>query len=103
MNTAVIKNTERIAARVPPEIFDTLCRAAELCGATVNQFLIQASLKEAQAVIDREQVIKLSRRDADQLLALLEHPPAPNATLLAAQAHYLQNKRDADSGFNWHP
>lgn len=103
MHTAAIKNTERIGARVPPEVFETLHRAAELCGATLNQFLVQACLKEAQAVIEREQLLKLSRQDAERLLDLLENPPLPNAALSAAQDRYQQLKRDADSGFNWQP
>jgi len=31
----------RIGARVPPEVCETLCHAAALTGATVNQFLVQ--------------------------------------------------------------
>ena len=103
MNTAAIKNTERIGARVPVEVFETLHRAAELCGATLNQFLVQSCLKEAQAVIEREQMLKLSRRDSRQLLNLLDSPPAPNAALRAAQARYKKSRRNADSGFNWQP
>jgi uncharacterized protein (DUF1778 family) len=30
-------------------------------------------------VIEREQVIRLSRRDCERLLDLLENPPKPNA------------------------
>lgn len=103
MTTVAIKNTERIGVRVPVEVFETMHRAAELCGATLNQFLVQACLKEAQAVIEREQVLKLSRRDTRQLLNLLENPPVPNAALSAAQTRYKKSRRNADSGFNWQP
>ena len=103
MNTATIKNTERIGVRVPVEVFDTMHRAAELCGATLNQFLVQACLKEAQAVIEREQRLKLSHRDTRQLLDLLENPPKPNSALRAAQARYKKLSRNADSGFDWQP
>ncbi len=81
---------DRIAARVPREVYQTLRRAAELSGATVNQFLVQAALKEAQAVIEREDVIRLSPRDWNWLLPLLDEPPAPNARLRAAQARHRQ-------------
>ena len=47
-----IARQARIDARVPADVYDTLCRAAELSGVTVNQFLIQSALKEAQAVIE---------------------------------------------------
>jgi uncharacterized protein (DUF1778 family) len=103
MVTSSPRQLERIGARVPPEVFATLHRAAELSGATLNQFLVQAALKEAQAVIEREQTLRLSRRDAERLLDLLEHPPPPNAALATAQARYQELRRDADSGFNWQP
>ena len=103
MNTVTLKNTERIGARVPVDVFETLHRAAELCGATLNQFLVQSCLKEAHAVIEREQIIRLSREDSRQLLDLLDKPPVPNAALIAAQARYKNSKRDADTGFNWQP
>ena len=81
---------DRIAARVPREVYQTLRRAAELSGATVNQFLVQAALKEAQAVIEREDVIRLSPRDWNWLLPLLDEPPTPNARLRAAQERHRQ-------------
>lgn len=46
-----IAEQDRIGARVPHDVYQTLCRAAELSGATVNQFLVQAALKEAQSVM----------------------------------------------------
>lgn len=95
--STLIATQDRIAARVPREVYQTLRRAAELSGATVNQFLVQAALKEAQAVIEREDVIRLSPRDWDWLLPLLDEPPAPNARLRAAQARHRQLlSNDAD-------
>ena len=44
MATTIAKQ-DRIGARVPREVYETLCRAAELTGATVNQFLVQSALK----------------------------------------------------------
>ena len=88
--TTLTATQDRIAARVPREVYQTLRRAAELSGATVNQFLVQAALKEAQAVIEREDVIRLSPRDWDWLLPLLDEPPAPNARLRAARERHRQ-------------
>ena len=103
METGIIKQ-DRIGARVPHEVYETLCRAAELTGATVNQFLVQAALKEAQAVIEREEVIRLSPRDWSWFLDLIENPPEPNAKLTAAMKRYQKSKRnDADTSFNWEP
>ena len=100
----VTAKQDRIGARVPHEVYETLCRAAELTGATVNQFLVQSALKEAQAVIEREEVIRLSPRDWNWLLDLMENPPQPNAKLQAAINHYQDAKQaDADSSFDWKP
>lgn len=103
METITAKQ-DRIGARVPHNIYETLRRAAELSGSTVNQFLVQSALKEAQAVIEREQIIRMSARDWDWMLNLLENPPPPNAKLQAAMNRYQQAKSDdADSSFNWQP
>lgn len=108
MGTAAAKQ-ERIGARVPPEVYETLNRAAELTGATVNQFLVQSALKEAQVVIEREQTIRLSRRDCERLLDLLDSSLKPNARFKAAMKHYQKAKRadaqgpNADRSFSWQP
>ena len=103
MGTAIAKQ-DGIGARVPHEVYETLRRAAELSGATVNQFLVQSALKEAQAVIEREEVIRLSPRDWSWLLDLMENPPKPNARLKAAMDRYQKAKRDdAGTSFIWEP
>jgi len=103
MGTATAKQ-DRIGARVPHEVYETLCRAAELSGATVNQFLVQAALKEAQEVIEREEIIRLTPRDWNWLLDLMDNPPKPNAKLKAAIKRYQKAKRDdAYTAFNWKP
>jgi uncharacterized protein (DUF1778 family) len=103
METVTAKQ-DRIGARVPHEVYETLCRAAELTGATVNQFLVQSALKEAHAVIEREEVIRLSPRDWNWLLDLMENPPQPSSKLQAAMQHYQDAKqKDADNTFNWGP
>ena len=72
---------KRITARVSDNVRDTLEQAAELLGATVNQFVVQTAYVEAQRVLERESVIRLSQRDARKILALLDHPPKPNQRL----------------------
>ena len=100
--TAATLKQDRIGARVPPAVYRTLTRAAELTGATVNQFLVQAALKEAKSVIEREQTIRLSGNEWHWLLELLDHQPAPNPKLKAAIKRYQKAKRpDADSSFDW--
>lgn len=103
MRSAAVKQ-DRIGARVPREVYRTLTHAAELTGATVNQFLVQAALKEANEIIEREQAIRLSQVDAKRVMDLLENPPKANARLTAATKRYNKAKRtDADSSFSWKP
>jgi uncharacterized protein (DUF1778 family) len=94
----------RITARVPQNVQDTLQQAADLQGATLNQFVVQAALTEARRVIERDRVIQLSSDDAAFLLDLLEKPPAPNARLKKAFQNYKKRALDAEhSTFDWPP
>ena len=72
---------KRITARVSDKVRVTLEQAAELLGATVNQFVVQTAYEEAQRVIERESVIRLSQKDARKVLSLLDNPPKPNKRL----------------------
>jgi uncharacterized protein (DUF1778 family) len=72
---------KRITARVSDKVRVTLEQAAELLGATVNQFIVQTAYEEAQRVLERESVIRLSQKDARKVLSLLDHPPKPNKRL----------------------
>lgn len=65
---------KRITARVSDSVRNTLEQAAELLGANVNQFIVQTAYLEAQRVIERESVIRLSQKDAQKVLALLDIP-----------------------------
>jgi len=78
------EHRKRITARVSESVRDTLEQAAELLGATVNQFVVQTAYVEAQRVIERESVIRLSQEDARKVLALIDHPPKPSKRLKAA-------------------
>lgn len=75
---------KRITARVPDNVRVTLEQAAELLGATVNQFVVQTAYQEAQRVLERESVIRLSQQDARKIFTLVDYPPKPNARLKAA-------------------
>jgi uncharacterized protein (DUF1778 family) len=81
MERLIEKPRKRITARVSDRVWDTLEQAAELLGATVNQFVVQTAYVEAQRVIERESVIRLSQKDAQKVLSLLDHPPKPNKRL----------------------
>ncbi|MFN0299325.1 MAG: DUF1778 domain-containing protein [Burkholderiales bacterium] len=78
MNIATAKR-QRISPRFPDLAHELLERAAEIYGVTVSQFIVQAAVKEAQAVLARERLIRLSIEDARVLAKAMVRPPAPNA------------------------
>lgn len=87
---------DRISAQVPKPVRATLEEAAALSGATLNQFVVQAALKEAYAVLERDRVIRLSRRDAEVFFKALEKPPAPNTRLKKAVVAYNRSPLNAE-------
>ncbi|MCP5521839.1 MAG: DUF1778 domain-containing protein [Verrucomicrobiales bacterium] len=93
---AAVDDRTRITARVPAELRATLEEAAQLQGATLNQFLVQAGFAEAQRVLERENLLRLSRRDAAKVFSMLDRPPRPNARLKQAVAAHRQKVRASD-------
>lgn len=71
----------------------TLEQAAELLGSTVNQFVVQTAYQEAQRVVERESIIRLSQKDAEKILLLLDNPPRPNKQLKEAVKSYNSSVR----------
>jgi len=87
---------KRITARVSQSVSDTLEQAAELLGATVNQFVVQTAYQEAQRMIERETIIRLSQKDAHRIFSLMERPPKPNKKLKDAVKAYRGTIRAQD-------
>ena len=92
----VRENSDRITNRVPQTIALKLQEAAELTGATLNQFMVQASLEKAEKIIEREKTIHFSKNDAAMIINLLDNPSKPNAALLRAFERFKQ--REIDNG-----
>lgn len=84
-----VKN-ERITARVSEQVKETLSSAAEIMGATLNQFLIQAALEKAENIIEKEKNIYLSKKDAEIFFSSLDNPPKPTKKLKNALANYKE-------------
>ena len=87
------QNDERVTARVSASVKETLQEAANISGTTLNQFLVQAALKEAQKVLEVERAITLSQQDADKIFQLMENPPVINQNLQAAIASAKRSRR----------
>ncbi len=102
MTTAIIERG-RITARVPLTVQETLEMAASLTGATLNQFVVQSALREAERIIEQERVIRLSARDAEAFLAALDQPLPPNDKLKAALENYTSRRNDQTGTLDWAP
>jgi uncharacterized protein (DUF1778 family) len=94
---------DRISARLPKDVRERIEEAADRSGATLNQFLVQAAIEKADQILEREKVTKLSARDSEWLLNLLDQPPrAPNAKLQRALDDYQKATRgDSNRAFDW--
>jgi len=86
-----VVNNERITARVSEQIKETLIAAADLTGATLNQFLVQSALEKAENIIEKDKLIHLSNKDAQLFFDALENPPEPNIKLINAVKNYKAN------------
>lgn len=85
---------KRITTRVTSHVQDKLQMAADLVGATINQFVVQAALEKAEKVIESESTIVLTRRESLRLLELIENPPPRNEKFLQAMARYQGMKNN---------
>ncbi|MDD5273107.1 MAG: DUF1778 domain-containing protein [Methylovulum sp.] len=86
----------RITARVSLSIQEKLQEAADLTGATLNQFMVQSALERAEQLLERETTISLTRKDAAMLFDLLQKPSPPNSVLAKASERY-QNEVNSGS------
>lgn len=95
---SAIEERGRITARVSGPIAEKLQEAADLTGATLNQFLVQAALEKAEMIIDREYLIRYSRADATMIIDLLENPQGPNKALTRAFERYTEKVAHGELG-----
>lgn len=86
MPQAAVDDNKRMNLRVSPETKAKLVRAAALRNTDLTNFVTQTALREAEAVIEAAEVVRLSGHDHARVLELLENPPKPNAKLRAAIA-----------------
>jgi len=88
---------KRLTTRITDHVQEKLQVAADIVGATLNQFVVQAALEKAERVIDNESTIILTRRESLRLLEVIENPPPRNEKFLQAQARYQRIKNHAGS------
>jgi uncharacterized protein (DUF1778 family) len=84
MPRAAVGDNMRLALRIQPEDKAIIMRAVALAQTDMTTFILRTALKEARAVIDEHERVKLTERDSRLVMELLENPPAPNAKLRKA-------------------
>ncbi|CAA6810395.1 MAG: Unknown protein [uncultured Sulfurovum sp.] len=83
--------TPRITARVDLDTQELLSKAAALTGiSSINSFVLGAAIEKAKKIIQRENALKLSNRDAMLFVEALDKPEA-NPRLKKALQNY-ENK-----------
>lgn len=80
--------TERLEARVPPNVKAILSRAAALQGRSLTDFVVGTATEEARRVIRESEVLELTRRDQIAFAEALVDPPAPLPALREAASRY---------------
>jgi len=83
--SAIAEKNSRLVARIPSAVRKTIQAAADIEGASLNQFVVQAAHRQAQEVVERETIIRLNREQTRRVFELLDKPAKPNAALLAAK------------------
>jgi uncharacterized protein (DUF1778 family) len=82
-------NEARLNFRLPVELKTTIEEAAACLGQSVSDFAISSLAQTARNVIEQTQVTRLSNRDRDTFMALLDDADArPNKALKAAAKRY---------------
>lgn len=84
MPRVAVDDNKRMSLRVRPEQKATLLRAAALKNTDLTDFVLQPALREAEAIIEAAEHLRLSERDSLMVLEMLENPPEANAKLRAA-------------------
>ena len=81
--TPVASKEVRLVARVSQDVQELVKNAAEMSGATLSQFIVDAVTAKATMVIEQARTIRLTLDGADRVFDALDNPPAPNRKLLA--------------------
>ncbi len=92
MPRAVVEDNKRLNLRMRPEQKALIARAAALTQTDLTAFVTRSALREAEAVIDDAERLKLSKRDSLRVVELLESPPSANRALRTAIAAMAKPK-----------
>ncbi len=93
MSTHTPANDARLNFRLSPELKQTIEEAAARMGQSVSEFAVSTLVGTARSVIEQDSRTRLSRKDRDVFLALLDDNDArPNQALAAAARKYKKHR-----------
>ena len=79
----------RITTRVDLDTQELLSQAAAVSGiSSINSFVLNAAIEKAKRILEHEQTLKLSKRDALALVNALDSEPKLNQRLQQAAQRY---------------
>jgi uncharacterized protein (DUF1778 family) len=89
MSTHAASNDARLNFRLPTELKQTIEEAAARTGQSISDFAVSTLVRTARDVIEQESVTRLSNRDRDVFVSLLDDKKVqPNEALTAAARKY---------------
>lgn len=79
----------RITARVDIDTQELLSQASAIAGmSSINSFVLSAAIEKAKKIIEQEQLLRLSQRDAIMLVDALDAAGQSNSRLKLAAMNY---------------
>ena len=82
-------SSPRITARVSVDTQELLSKAAVLMGvSSINSFVLSAAIEKATKIMEREETLNLSKKDAKLFVEALDKPAVANANLTEAFKAY---------------
>ena len=92
MESSHKKNDVRLDFRLNCRVKEVIERAAAVSGQSVSEFAVSTLYRSAKEVLEKEQVTRLSNRDRDIFLALIDSDAKPNDALKRAAKRYKSRR-----------
>ena len=78
----------RLEARIAPELYALLKRAAAIQGRSLSDFVVAVASEAARKAVEEGEIIRLSAEDQQRFAAALLDPPEPTPALRRAAARH---------------
>ena len=86
------KSDARLDFRLNSQVKEVIEQAAAVSGQSVSDFAVSALYRTAKEVLEREQTTRLSNRDRDVFLAMIDSDAKPNEALKRAAKKYKSRR-----------